>query len=48
MEVGLPVKIAHMIGSHSHEGDHTPRTPEAIIIHQADFTWFNALKKEFE
>jgi len=48
MEVGLPVKIAHMIGSHSFEGDRTPRTPEAIIIHQADFTWFNALKKEFK
>ena len=48
MTVGLPVKIAHMIGSHSFEGDRTPRTPEAIIIHQADFTWFNALKKEFE
>jgi putative nucleotidyltransferase with HDIG domain len=48
MTVGLPVKIAHMIGSHAFEGDRTPRTPEAIIIHQADFTWFNALKKEFK
>ncbi|MBD3400416.1 MAG: HD domain-containing protein [Candidatus Coatesbacteria bacterium] len=48
MEVGLPIKIAHMIGSHSFEGDRTPRTPEAIIIHQADFTWFHSLKKEFK
>jgi putative nucleotidyltransferase with HDIG domain len=48
MTVGLPVKIAHMIGSHAFEGDKTPRTPEAIIIHQADFTWFDALKKEFK
>ncbi len=48
MEVGLPVKIAHMIGSHSFEGDRTPRTTEAILIHQADFAWFHSLKKEFK
>jgi putative nucleotidyltransferase with HDIG domain len=42
-ELGLPDDVVHIIASHSYEGDKTPRTAEAILIHHADFTNFEAL-----
>jgi putative nucleotidyltransferase with HDIG domain len=42
-ELGLPDDVVHIIASHSYEGDKTPRTVEAILIHHADFTNFEAL-----
>jgi hypothetical protein len=38
---GLPVQ--HIIASHSYEGDKTPRTVEAVLVHHADFANFEAL-----
>jgi len=34
----------HIIASHSWEGDRSKRTPEAIIVHHADFTNFEQFK----
>jgi putative nucleotidyltransferase with HDIG domain len=42
-EMGLPVEVQHIIATHSHEGDKTPRTVESVIVHHADFTNFEAL-----
>jgi putative nucleotidyltransferase with HDIG domain len=38
---GLPPEVLHIIGVHSKEGDHGKRTPEAIILHLADFMNFD-------
>lgn len=42
-EVGLPPEVVHIIWSHSHEGDKTPRTVESVLVHHADFANFEAL-----
>lgn len=39
---GLPEEIVHIIAVHSKEGDHSKRTPEAVILHHSDFTNFEA------
>ncbi|MFQ5976970.1 MAG: HD domain-containing protein [Candidatus Heimdallarchaeota archaeon] len=44
LETGLPVEIAHIIYCHSWEGDKLQRTPEAHIVHQADFAFFEPLR----
>jgi putative nucleotidyltransferase with HDIG domain len=36
----IPDEVLHMIGAHSKEGDHGKRTPEASIVHHADFACF--------
>jgi len=41
---GIPEEIMHIIASHSWEGDRSKRTPEAIIVHHADFTNFEQFK----
>jgi len=41
--VGLPPEVVHIIATHSHEGDRTPRTVESIIVNHADFANFEAL-----
>jgi len=41
--VGLPPEVVHIIATHSHEGDKTPRTVESILVHHADFANFEAL-----
>jgi len=41
---GIPEKVMHIIASHSWEGDRSKRTPEAIIVHHADFTNFEQFK----
>jgi len=40
----IPEEIMHIIASHSWEGDRSKRTPEAIIVHHADFTNFEQFK----
>ena len=39
---GLPEEVVHIIAVHSKEGDHSKRTPEAVILHHSDFTNFEA------
>lgn len=41
---GIPGEILHIIASHSWEGDRSKRTPEAVIVHHADFTNFEQFK----
>jgi putative nucleotidyltransferase with HDIG domain len=40
---GVPDEVMHMIATHAGEGDGKWRSPEAIIIHHADFTNFEPL-----
>jgi hypothetical protein len=42
-EVGLPPEVVHIIWTHSHEGDKTPRTVESVLVHHADFANFEAV-----
>jgi len=37
----IPDEVMHMVAVHSKEGDHFPRSPEAIILHHADFIDFD-------
>lgn len=43
-QCGLPDEIVHIIAVHAKEGDGGYRTPEAVIIHHADFMNFEPLK----
>ncbi len=43
-ELGLPTEIVHIIYAHSHEGDKTKRSPEAVIVHHCDFIDFGIRK----
>ena len=40
---GLPPEVQHIIGTHSKEGDPYPRTPEAVVVHLADFMNFDTI-----
>ncbi len=42
---GLPARVLHIIGTHSKEGDPYKRTPEAIILHYADFMNFDPIEE---
>ena len=44
MKHGLPDSVVHIIASHAGEGDGRYRSPEAVIIHHADFMNFEPLK----
>ncbi|MFC1555016.1 HD domain-containing protein [candidate division KSB1 bacterium] len=41
---GIPDEVMHIIAVHSKEGDGGVRTPEAWILHHADFTNFHIFK----
>ena len=41
---GIPDEVMHIIAVHSKEGDHGFRTPEAWILHHADFMNFDIFK----
>jgi putative nucleotidyltransferase with HDIG domain len=41
---GLPAAVQHIIGTHSKEGDPYPRTPEAVVLHLADFMNFDTIE----
>lgn len=42
---GLPAEVAHIVATHSYEGDRTPRTIESIVFHHADFVDFDIAKR---
>jgi len=44
-ELGLPAEVLHIIGAHAKEGDPYKRTPEAIILHYADFMNFDPIEE---
>lgn len=37
----IPEEVMHIVAVHSKEGDHFKRSPEAIILHHADFIDFD-------
>lgn len=43
-EVGLPPEVVHIVYAHSEEGKFLDRSPEAVIVHHADFTHFETFK----
>jgi putative nucleotidyltransferase with HDIG domain len=43
-ELGLPAEVCHIIATHAREGDGARVTPEAIIVHHADFINFEPFK----
>lgn len=43
-EFGLPAEVQHMIAAHAGEGDKIKRSPEATLIHKADFMSFETLR----
>jgi putative nucleotidyltransferase with HDIG domain len=40
---GIPAEVLHIIAVHSKEGDTSPRSIEAMIVHYADYIHFEAL-----
>lgn len=44
MASGVPDKVCHIIAAHAGEGDMVKRTPEAYIVHHADFMTFEPFK----
>jgi len=44
MECGVPDAVCHVISAHAAEGDLVKRTPEAYIVHHADFMAFLPFK----
>jgi len=43
LTVGLPEEIAHIAMAHSGEGEALVRSVECMIVHQADYTFWNTL-----
>jgi putative nucleotidyltransferase with HDIG domain len=43
LTVGLPEEIAHIAMAHSGEGELLVRSLECMIVHQADYTFWNTL-----
>ena len=43
MTVGLPEQVAHIAMAHSGEGELLVRSLECMIVHQADYTFWNTL-----
>jgi len=43
-KVGLPMEVSHIIASHSKEGEHVQRSPEAVVVHHCDFIDFHIEK----
>lgn len=44
LECGVPPSICHLIAAHAAEGDLINRSPEAWVVHHADFMAFDPLK----
>ncbi len=42
-EESIPYEIMHIVAAHSKEGEAMKRSPEAVILHHADFTNFEVL-----
>lgn len=43
-EFGLPAAVVHVVATHAREGEGARATPEAVIIHHADFINFEPFK----
>ena len=43
MKHDLPAEVVHIIAAHAKEGDFSYRSPEAVIVHHADFMNFEPL-----
>lgn len=41
LQVGLPIEVAHIVASHSKEGEFVERSKEAIVINHCDFIDFD-------
>lgn len=48
MECGVPERVSHIIAAHAGEGNMVTRTPEAYVVHHADFMTFLPFKHRFE
>lgn len=46
LEHDLPINVAHIIGSHSKEGQFVDRTPEAIVQYHADWLIYDIEQAE--
>jgi putative nucleotidyltransferase with HDIG domain len=44
MECGVPDRVCHIIAAHADEGNLVRRTPEAYVVHHADFMSFLPFK----
>ena len=42
---GIPPEVQHIIATHSKEGDPFKRTPEAVVVHLADFMNFDTIEE---
>jgi len=42
---GIPPEVQHIIGTHSKEGDPYKRSPEAVVVHLADFMNFDTIEE---
>lgn len=47
MEAGLPDAVSHIVAAHAGEGDLVKRSPEAYVVHHADFMTFLPFKNKF-
>ncbi len=47
MEAGVPDRVCHIIAAHAGEGDMVKRSPEAYVVHHADFMTFLPFKHRF-
>ncbi len=43
-EAGLPQEVVHIVYAHSEEGEIVTRSVEAVLVHHADFSHFQALR----
>ena len=46
LEVGLPLSVAHIVATHSVEGDKVKRSKESVIINHCDFIDFDIEKNK--
>jgi hypothetical protein len=44
MRADVPEEVYHIIAVHSREGEGSYRSPEAIVLHHADFIAFETIK----
>jgi hypothetical protein len=45
---GLPEEVSHIVAVHSREGERSYRSPEAMVLHHADFIKFESFKSSRE
>ncbi|MBO0703055.1 MAG: HD domain-containing protein [Candidatus Dormibacteraeota bacterium] len=45
LQAGLPEAVAHICAAHSREGDSVERSLEAVVVHHADFAYWEIVAK---